>query len=143
MDIFIHYLLQASRLHTLKLANNNLRGSVNDLAEKLILCFTEMTSIRRLDLSSNMLGQSYGTYPFNPKFQNKTPPACALGDVLINSTVKDLNVSNNLMEEKSAVSIAHGLKHSNTIKSIDVSGNPIGTTGMRLIMQAMSYNSNT
>lgn len=47
------------------------------------------------------------------------------------------------MEEKSAVSIAHGLKHSNTIKSINVSGNPIGTTGMRLMMQAMSFNNHT
>jgi len=44
------------------------------------------------------------------------------------------------MEEKSAMSISHGLKHTSTLKNIDVSGNPIGTKGMRLLMQAMSFN---
>lgn len=38
------------------------------------------------------------------------------------------------MEEKSAVSISHGLKHTGTLKNIDVSGNPIGPLGMRLMM---------
>lgn len=44
------------------------------------------------------------------------------------------------MEEKSALSIAHGLRHTQTLKSIDVSGNPIGHHGMRLLMQSMSHN---
>lgn len=39
VETFIHYLTSASRLQTLKLANNNLRGSANDLVEKLLICF--------------------------------------------------------------------------------------------------------
>ena len=102
-----------------------------------------MPSLRKLDLSNNVLGQSYGTYPFNPKFKDKTPPICTLGDVLIHSQLTELSIANNQMEEKSAVSIAHGLKHTTTLKAIDVSGNPIGQQGMRLLMHSMSYNTIT
>jgi len=38
------------------------------------------------------------------------------------------------MELKSALAIAHGLKHTLTLKSLDVSGNPIGQFGMRLML---------
>jgi len=55
----------------------------------------------------------------------------------------DINIANNEMELKSALSISHGLKHTQTLKEIDVSGNPIGQFGMRLMMQAMSLNTNT
>jgi Ran GTPase-activating protein (RanGAP) involved in mRNA processing and transport len=47
------------------------------------------------------------------------------------------------MELRSTVSIAHGLKHTDSLRSLDVSGNPIGQQGMRLLMQAMSFNKNT
>lgn len=140
VETFIHYLVSASRLQTFSLASNNLRGSVNDVVERLLLCFQEMASLKKVDLSNNALGQSYGTYPFNPRFQGKTPPVCVLGDVLINSTIREISIANNLMEEQSALSIAHGLKHTSTLKSIDISGNPIGPHGMRLLMQSMSFN---
>ena len=53
-----------------------------------------------------------------------------------------LNISHNEMELKSALSISHGLRHTITLKEVDVSGNPIGQFGMRLFMQAMSQNTN-
>jgi len=47
------------------------------------------------------------------------------------------------MEPKSALCIAMGLKHTSSLKFIDVSGNPIGQFGMRLLMQSMNSNSIT
>jgi hypothetical protein len=44
------------------------------------------------------------------------------------------------MEQKSALSIAHGLSHTVCLKSIDVSGNPIGKVGMRQLLQSMNNN---
>ena len=38
----------------------------------------------------------------------------------------DVNIANNEMELKSTLSISHGLRHTQTLKEIDVSGNPIG-----------------
>lgn len=57
---------------------------------------------------------------------------CILSDVLIKThSIKTLNIANNEMEQKSALSIAHGLSHTLMLQSIDVSGNPIGKAGMR------------
>ena len=47
------------------------------------------------------------------------------------------------MEPRSALGIAHGLNHTQFLKSIDVSGNPIGKYGMRLMLQSISRNQNT
>jgi hypothetical protein len=44
------------------------------------------------------------------------------------------------MEAKSAMSIAHGLRHTHALTNCNVSGNPIGQGGMRLIMMAMNQN---
>lgn len=47
------------------------------------------------------------------------------------------------MELKSALSIAHGLSHTQLLESIDVSGNPVGKFGMRLLLQSMNNNVHT
>ena len=47
------------------------------------------------------------------------------------------------MDDKSALSIAHGLNHTQTLKSINIEGNPIGKGGMRLMIQSMSTNTHT
>lgn len=98
-----------------------------------------MCALREVDLSHNTLGVSYGV-PTNPKYKDKSPPICILGDVLINSKIEVLNISHNQMESKSAVSIAHGLRHTHTLRHVDISGNPIGQSGMRLVMMALNQN---
>jgi len=47
------------------------------------------------------------------------------------------------MELKSALSIAHGLSHTQLLEAVDVSGNPIGKFGMRLLLQSMNNNVHT
>ena len=47
------------------------------------------------------------------------------------------------MELKSTISIAHGLSHTDTLEFLDISSNPIGQSGMRLVLQAMNKNQNT
>ena len=67
-----------------------------------------------------------------------------MSDVLIKTlSLKDLNIANNQMETKSALSIAHGLSHTQTLEHIDISGNPVGKYGLRLLLQSMSNNKDT
>ena len=47
------------------------------------------------------------------------------------------------MEQKSALCIAAGLSHTQTLTYIDVHGNPIGKFGMRQLMQSISNNEHT
>ena len=47
------------------------------------------------------------------------------------------------MEVKSALCIAHGLTYPQTLESLDISGNPIGKFGMRMLLQSMSSNTQT
>jgi hypothetical protein len=56
----IQALTHFSRLHSVKLAQNNLRGDLNGNIDKLLACFVEMNSLKSLDLSGNTLGLSYG-----------------------------------------------------------------------------------
>ena len=89
-----------------------------------------MGVLRHLDLSGNLLGKEYG-----PQLDKKPAPICILSDVLIKThSLKILNISNNMMEANAALSIAHGLSHTEQLESIDLSGNPIGKLGMRMIM---------
>jgi len=119
-EILIKFLGNCSRMTTFKISHNNLRGSANGLVDKLLLCFNEMNSLKNLDLSSNILGRSYGAQ------QSKSPPICILASVLMSSQIQNLNIADNEMELKSAIAIAQGMKYSLTLKQINVSGNPIG-----------------
>jgi len=127
------------RMHTLKMGFNNLRGDQSGNIDKLLTAFIDMTALKHLDLQSNILGQNFGT-----QLDRKPPPICLMSDVLIKTlSLKDLNISNNQMETKSVVSIAHGLSHTQTLEHIDISGNPIGKYGLRLLLQSMSNNKDT
>lgn len=47
------------------------------------------------------------------------------------------------MEVNAALAIAHGLTHTQTLDNIDISSNPIGKLGMKMIMEAMNNNQHT
>ncbi len=56
-------------------------------------------------------------------------------DVLIQSKrLEYVNLSYNFIEQKSIFCIAHGLKFTQTLKSIEVEGNPIGPAGLRFLI---------
>ena len=79
-----------SRVITLKLGFNNLRGPV----ESLLQCFIEMNQLKELDLQSNHLGYSYG-----PRKDKKPAPISILADVIIKAPfIKRINISNNGMD---------------------------------------------
>jgi len=59
-DTLIHYFSSSSRMHTIKLSHNNLRGSNNGQVDKLLRSFSELAFLKTLDLSNNLLGQNYG-----------------------------------------------------------------------------------
>ena len=126
----IHYISASSRLAYLNLSNNNLRGSTTGTINTLMQSFCDMGVLRHLDLSNNLLGKEYGM-----QLDKKPAPICILSDVLIKShSLKILNISNNMMAGNAALSIAHGLSHTEMLESIDVSGNPIGKAGMKMML---------
>ena len=131
----IQFLGHFQRLSVFKLSNNNLRGG-NGGVDLVLKCLGDCASLKHLDLSNNLLGQNYG-----PQFSKRSPPICLLGDVLIKSPqLEHLDISNNEMELKSALCIAHGLTHTQTLKYIDVHSNPIGKFGMRQLITSINNN---
>jgi hypothetical protein len=123
-------------LQSVNLSHNNLRGDQAGNIDKLLNCFVDMISLKKLNLSHNFLGQSYGL-----QLDRKPPPMCIIADLIIRTlTLKYLDVSSNQMEAKSALAIGFGLSHTMTLKNINVSGNPIGKFGMKLLLQASSHN---
>lgn len=139
VPVMQQFLGHFGRLQRLKLGFNNLRGSQHQHVDLLIKSFLEIGSLKELDLQGNTLGQNYGL-PGN----KKSPPICNLAEVLIKShSLEILNIANNSMDDKSAMSIAHGLSHTQTLKSINLEGNPIGKNGMRLMIGSLSSNTHT
>lgn len=110
------------------MSNNNLRGTGTTGVEVVLNALQDVHTLKELDLSSNTLGVSYQLKEEN------SPPICILGDMLVNSSLEILDISHNQMEPKCAVSIAHGLEHTQTLKQINISGNPIGQNGMSLLI---------
>lgn len=69
---------------------------------------------------------------------------CSLAEVLIKTiNLKRLNISANQMDYKSTLSIAFGLTHTQSLEHLNVSGNPIGKVGMKMLLQAMNDNKET
>jgi Ran GTPase-activating protein (RanGAP) involved in mRNA processing and transport len=126
-----------SRLHTLSLAHNNLRGDSGGKIDLLLRSLGELGALSNLDLSWNNLGAEFGR-----QMERKPAPVCHLADLLVNAaTLKRLNVAHNNVDSKGALALGFGLSKSKTIKWLDVGGNPIGKGGMRFLMQALSENS--
>ena len=113
----------------LNLSWNNLRGEV---AEKLILAMKENYTVKRLDLSYNLFGLSTPEMP---------SAALKISDLLQeNVVIEELNLSNNLIDGKVAFWIAHGLQSNTSLKSFEINGNPIGSSGIKFLIQSINNN---
>jgi Ran GTPase-activating protein (RanGAP) involved in mRNA processing and transport len=116
-------------LAELNLSWNNLRGEV---AEKLIMAMKENYTIKKLDLSYNLFGLSTPGMP---------PAALKFSEVLQENVVlEELNLSNNLIDGKVAFCIAHGLQNNTSLKSFEINGNPIGSSGIKFLIQSINNN---
>ena len=72
LEQLLHFLTASSRLSVLKLSHNNLRGnSVKEAkkksdeqpvpwVDKLLNCLNEVSALKELDLSHNLLGRNFG-----------------------------------------------------------------------------------
>ena len=59
-DKLVTYFTTSSRLHTIRLGYNNLRGSSNGHVDKLLQSFIEIGTIKTIDLQNNLLGKTFG-----------------------------------------------------------------------------------
>ena len=122
-------LKNAQYLVKLDLSWNNLRGSV---AESFIEGLKENMTIKHLDLSYNLFGLSTATNP---------AAAMKLSSILQENTcLEELNLSNNLIESKVAFCLAHGLRVNSSLKSFIMDGNPIGSSGIKYLIQSINDN---
>jgi Ran GTPase-activating protein (RanGAP) involved in mRNA processing and transport len=80
-------------------------------------------SIVRLDLSNNALK------PCVVKF--------LLESLLDNYCLADLNFAGNFLDNEFACDLAHLLETNQTLHTVDISRNPIGPEGAKLILQAI------
>lgn len=129
----MHSYLQNNRtLEVLKLNWNSLRGAV---ADKIMDGLLECYGLRELHINNNLTGVSY---------DDKQPPVNRMAELLANSkNLEVLDISFNCIDQKTVFCLAHGLKLAQSLTSLNVEGNPIGPTGMRFLIQAMSQNSQT
>ena len=64
-----------------------------------------------------------------------------MSDILSKSkTLEVIDLSFNNIDQKTIFCIAHGLKHTQSLKTFAVEGNPIGAVGLRYVLQAMNQN---
>ena len=111
---------------------NSLRGGPG---EKIVEAIRDCPSLRELYINNNLLGVSY---------EEKQPPINKLSEFL--QTAKFLeyvDISYNCVDQKSIFCLAHGLKYAQSLQHLNVEGNPIGPAGMRLLISAMSQNTQT
>lgn len=92
----------------------------------------ENYTVKKLDLSYNLFGVS------SP---GSAPAAIKFADVLNdNAVLEELNLSNNLIDGKVAFCIAHGLHNNTSLKSFIINGNPIGSSGIKFLIQSINNN---
>lgn len=117
------------QLEKLDLSWNNLKGKV---AENLIKSLKDNYTLKYLNLSYNLFGVSDSEEP---------PAAIKLADMLQeNPTLEELNLSNNLIESKVAFCLAYGLRTNTSLKSFIIDGNPIGSSGVKFLIQSINNN---
>ncbi len=64
-----------------------------------------------------------------------------MSELLQNSkNIEYIDISFNCIDQKSVFCLAHGLKLTTSLMNLNVEGNPIGPTGMRMLITAMSSN---
>ena len=130
---FIHNLnsiiKNSNTLVKLDLSWNNLRGEV---AEIFIESLKENYSITSLDLSYNLFGVSSS---------EGLPAATKFSEVLHENTIlEEINLSNNLIDSKVAFCLAHGIRNNTSLKSFNIEGNPIGSSGIKFLIQSINDN---
>lgn len=57
-----------------------------------------------------------------------------------NTSLEEIDLSNNLLDAKAAFCLAHGLRTNTSLKSFIVNGNPIGSSGIKFLLQSVNGN---
>jgi Ran GTPase-activating protein (RanGAP) involved in mRNA processing and transport len=122
-------LKNSGTLIELDLSWNNFRGKA---AENLLVGLKENFTIKKLNLSFNLFGVSVPGCPAS---------IVKFSEVLQENTVlEEVDLSNNLIDAKSAFCLAHGLRINITLKSFIINGNPIGSSGIKYLLQSLNDN---
>ena len=109
-----------------------MRGPV---AEAFLAALAENFTLKTLDLSYNLFGISHDA--------SIPPAATKLSEILVeNNILEELNLSNNLIDSKVAFCLAHGLRNNTSLKSFIMDGNPIGSAGVKYLIQSINCNDN-
>ena len=83
----------------------------------------------KLDLSSN------GLKPCTLKF--------FLESIVDNTSLADLNLAGNFLDNEFAVDLAHLLEFNQTLHTVDISRNPIGPEGAKYLLQSLLQHNDT
>ena len=74
---------------------------------------------------------------------NKSPSILKFVEVLQeNTTLEEVDLSNNLLDANAAFWLAQGLRINTTLKSFIMNGNPIGSSGIKFLFQSLNENKN-
>lgn len=123
MTSFKEYLKNTHKLVELNMSWNNLRGQV---AEVLIDGISHNISLTTCNLSYNLLGIGV-----KGELTTREPAAMKLSEALSeNQTMKELDLSSNLIDTKAALCIALGVKANSSLTTLKVDSNPIGSAGI-------------
>lgn len=131
VEQIIILLKSSGTLTELDLSWNNFRGAT---AEDLLLGLKENYTIKKLNLSFNLFGVP---------MPGGSASIVKLAEVLQDNTVlEEVDISSNLIDSKSAFCLAHGLRINTTLKSFIINGNPIGSSGIKFLLQSLNDNEN-
>jgi len=116
-------------LKELDLSWNNLRG---EAAENLILALKDNITVTKLNVGYNLFGVStLGSSPAAIKFAEVFQE---------NKVLEEVDLTSNFLDAKSAFCLAHGLRVNKSLKSFIVNGNPIGSAGIKFLLQSLNDN---
>ena len=129
VETLVGILKNSGSLTELDVSWNNLRG---EAGEQLLLAFKDNFTVKKLNLSYNLFGVSSVEFP---------AAIIKFAEVLQDNTrLKEIDLSNNWIDTKSAFCLAHGLRVNTTLKSININGNPIGSSGIKFFLQSLNDN---
>ena len=95
-------------------------------------------TLRSVNLSFNLLGVA-NTLKAKPE----EPAILELAEVCMRTqSIEEINVSYNSIDSFALYCLSYGLERTASLKSINLRGNPIGSTGMRFLVQAVRDNPN-